>query len=200
MSVADNLSSSDVLIQVQKEVCSPCRLCFLYIEKYLVDYHARDWAVTTSTLSSRKLLSVKQSSKSIPLLPVLPTSPPETLNLLGGHNPFSPSSGFTAATSEQDYAVELQRPEGPWNCIFSLPLLLDDTSFELHPTYTGAEGGYATIQHHIDVDVVVRCGSVPANHEGKSTGLHVSDNNLHTIRLSLPTHILSVSGLPSLLT
>lgn len=171
-----------------------------------VSRRSREGTTASSPSESFPLISIKQSSRSIPILPVLPTSPPSTLALLRPHQPpTTPTARDRDRTrSELEYYAQLQRLEGPWNLSLILPF--DKTVLHhSHAHRATTRPSFIEIEHKVVIDVVVSQGvvgdeGVEGSGSGKgkkAVGALSSSGTLENIKIGIPIHLLSVRCLCS---
>lgn len=141
------------------------------------------------------LLSIRQPYKYSlsPILPILPSSPPDTLSLFETptalpHIP-QPTTSTQAPgiiTSESDYVDQLHSPGGPWCLRHSL--LVPDEDAGVHFTYDSQQDSEIVVEHDLKIVIAVLKTPYP--------GQETSDG-LQNVTVCFPVHIFSVSCLLS---
>jgi hypothetical protein len=134
-----------------------------------VTYRTRDGTSEDQETSRFSLLSIKHAHKAIPILPVFPDSPPDSLSILRQSDLGNPDF------LDDQCVDQLQSLSGPWNLRYSIPLRDEEG---LHFTYDRRPQSVIEVEHSLRISLAVAALDNPSHHRN--------------IELVFPVEILSV--------
>jgi len=147
-----------------------------------VTYRTRDGIHEDKDTSRFPLLSIKQARKAIPILPVLPNSPPDSLSVLCHSESGNPD------VIDEEYIHQLQSLSGPWSLRYSIPLR-DESG--LHFTFDRRPNSVIEVEHNLHITLVVRALDDPTSNSAP----HATSSS--DIKLVYPVQILSSHCTPA---